>query len=141
MNAILSIKPQFVDEIMAGRKKFEFRKQGFKRNVRIIYIYASSPVCRIVGEFELGRIIEGCPGDIWEKTSAYSGISKHYFDQYFTNHPIGFALEIRTLKKYKEPVNPYLRDKTFKAPQSFCYIDSLSSLGKSKETELQFESY
>ena len=26
MNVILSIKPQFVQEIIAGRKKFEFRK-------------------------------------------------------------------------------------------------------------------
>ncbi len=31
MNAILLIKPQFVNEIIAGRKGYEFRKKGFKQ--------------------------------------------------------------------------------------------------------------
>ena len=30
MNVILSIKPEFVQEIVAGRKKFEFRKKIFE---------------------------------------------------------------------------------------------------------------
>lgn len=139
MNAILSIKPQFVEEIMTGRKKFEFRKHGFKRPVRVIYIYASSPVCRIVGEFELGHVIEGNPRDIWQQTHAYSGISKSYFDEYFTNHTVGFALEIKAIKKYTNPINPYKQDKSFRAPQSFCYIDNISSLGKDKEPKLIFD--
>lgn len=139
MNAILSIKPQFVKEIMAGRKKFEFRKHGFKRPVRVIYIYASRPVCRIVGEFELGNVIEGKPREIWQQTHAYSGISKSYFDEYFTNHTIGFALEIKEIRIYPNPINPYKRDKSFRAPQSFCYIDNIASLGKDKELRLSFD--
>ena len=43
MDAILSIKPQFVEEIIAGRKGYEFRKKGFKRNVNTVFVYASSP--------------------------------------------------------------------------------------------------
>ena len=33
MNAILSIKPEYVAEIKAGRKRFEFRKAIFKEPV------------------------------------------------------------------------------------------------------------
>lgn len=124
MNAILSIKPQFVDEIVAGRKRFEFRKHGFKKPVRNIYIYASSPVCKIIGEFELGEIIKDTPESLWNKTRDYSGISKVFFDDYFSAHKVGYALEIKTFKKYSEPINPYKRNHKFRAPQSFCYVES-----------------
>ena len=50
MNAILSIKPEYVAEIKAGRKRFEFRKAIFKEPVGKVYIYASAPVSMVVGE-------------------------------------------------------------------------------------------
>ena len=52
MNVILSIKPEYVAEIKAGRKGFEFRKTIFKEKVEKVYIYASSPVSKVVGEFQ-----------------------------------------------------------------------------------------
>lgn len=125
MNAILSIKPQFVNEIIAGRKGYEFRKQSFKKNVRKVFVYASSPVCRIVGEFELGEILEGSPEYIWLQTSQRSGITKHYFDEYFMSRSVGYALEIKSFKRYKTPINPYETIKGFHAPQSFCYAEQL----------------
>lgn len=50
---ILSIKPEYVTEIEARRKRFEFRKAIFKQKVGKVYIYASAPVSKVVGEFEL----------------------------------------------------------------------------------------
>jgi len=35
MKALLSIKPEFVEEIIEGRKKFEYRKKVFKRPLKI----------------------------------------------------------------------------------------------------------
>lgn len=125
MNAILSIKPQFVNEIMAGRKGFEFRKKGFKKEVNTVFVYASSPICRIVGEFILGDVIEGTPEYIWSHTSKRSGITKNYFDEYFMCHQVGYALEIRLFKKYQTPINPYTAIEGFRAPQSFCYTEKV----------------
>ena len=125
MNAILSIKPQFVNEIIAGRKGYEFRKKGFKQDVDTVYVYASSPVCRIVGEFELGDILEDAPEKIWKLTSSKSGITKSYFDEYFMSHDVGFALEIKSFKQYETPIDPYDSIKGFHAPQSFCYTDRM----------------
>ncbi len=122
MNAILSIKPQFVEEIIAGRKKYEFRKKVFKKHVQKIYIYASSPVCRIIGEFELGDILEGQPNRIWTLTNKMSGISEEYFKAYFCNKDIAYALEIKAFKSYEEPINPYSIFGKFTPPQSFCYV-------------------
>lgn len=122
MDAILSIKPQFVDEIVAGRKRYEFRKKGFRERVNKVYVYASSPVCRIVGEFLLGEILEGAPDRIWSLTSAQAGISREYFDEYYDKKSVAYALEITSFVTYKEPINPYETIAEFTPPQSFCYV-------------------
>ena len=124
MDVILSIKPQFVEEIIAGRKTYEFRKKGFKERVRKVYVYASSPVCRIIGEFMLGQILEGRPDYIWSKTNNQAGITKEYFDEYYKKKEIAYALEIKYFKVYDKPKNPYLILERFTPPQSFCYVRS-----------------
>jgi len=124
MNAILSIKPQFVKEIMAGRKKYEFRKKVFKQQVNKVYVYASSPVCRIIGEFVLGDILEGDPDYIWSCTKSSSGITREYFKEYYGERRIAFALEIKSFKSYERPINPYIVLNNFTAPQSFCYLEN-----------------
>jgi type I restriction enzyme S subunit len=55
MKVLLSIKPQYVDEIVKGNKKYEFRKKIFKKKdeVQEIYIYSTSPVKKIIGYFNL----------------------------------------------------------------------------------------
>ena len=125
MNAILSIKQQFVEEIIAGRKRYEFRKTSFKKQVNKIFIYVSRPVCRIIGEFHLGRVLEDTPEQLWAKTWDRSGVTKYFFDEYFRLHKIGFALEIKSFKQYKKPLNPYVLIRGFHAPQSFCYTDEI----------------
>ncbi len=122
MDVILSIKPQFVKEIIAGRKTFEFRKRGFKERVRKVYVYASSPICRIIGEFLLGDVLKGSPDMIWLQTSNHAGITKKYFDEYYYNNKIAFALEIKSFKSYDEPINPFITMDQFTPPQSFCYV-------------------
>lgn len=124
MNAILSIKPQFVEEIVAGRKKYEFRKKGFKKPVKKVYVYATTPVCKIIGEFELGGVLEGNPNKIWALTNQMSGISEEYFKEYYYNKDVAFALEIKSFKSYKEPINPYSMFSKFTPPQSFCYVSN-----------------
>ena len=123
MNAILSIKPQFVAEIVAGRKLFEFRKKNFKHEVNTVFVYASSPICRIVGEFKLGAVLEGTPEQVWLLTADRSGVSKRFYDQYFSRHEVSYALEIKSFKRYKTPINPYQIIRDFHAPQSFCYTN------------------
>ena len=54
MKVVLSIKPEFAFKIFDGSKKFEFRKAIFKNNnVKSIIVYASSPVQKVIGEFEI----------------------------------------------------------------------------------------
>jgi predicted transcriptional regulator len=49
MNVLLSVKPKYANEIISGRKKYEFRKSIFKReDIKKMYIYSSSPVKKII---------------------------------------------------------------------------------------------
>ena len=54
MKILLSIKPEFVEEIFSGRKKFEYRKAIFtNKKVTSVIVYSTMPVGKIVGEFTI----------------------------------------------------------------------------------------
>jgi type I restriction enzyme S subunit len=123
MNVLLSIKPIYVDEILAGKKIFEFRKSIFKKkDISKVFIYSSSPVKKIVASFEIARIIADSPKNLWSKFQNYGGISENDFFEYFKNSDIGYAIEITNLNEFSEPINPYKLKKNFKPPQSYCYL-------------------
>lgn len=123
MKVLLSIKPQFVAEIFNGNKKFEYRKAIFKnKDVKTIVIYATMPIGKIVGEFDIDHILEDSPFSIWEETKQYSGITEEFYDSYFNGRDKAFAIKIKSLKEYSEPICPYTTYDNFTAPQSFKYI-------------------
>jgi predicted transcriptional regulator len=123
MKVLLSIKPQFVEEIFNGNKKFEYRKSIFKRKgIRSIVIYATMPVGKIVGEFDIDDILEEHPKTLWEKTKRYSGVSESFYDDYFVGRDKGYAIKIKSLNIYQEPKCPYEMFGNFTAPQSFKYV-------------------
>lgn len=123
MNVLLSIKPKYVDEILAGKKIFEFRKAIFKKNdLGKVFIYSSSPVKKIVASFEIARIIADSPQKLWDKCQKYGGIPQNDFFEYYKNSDIGYAIEITNLETFSEPFDPYKLKKDFRPPQSYCYL-------------------
>ena len=86
MKVLLSIKPEFADKIFNGTKKYEFRRSIFKKKeVKTVVVYASSPVQKIIGEFEIETIIKEKVNRLWNLTKDFSGISEEYFFEYFIN--------------------------------------------------------
>lgn len=129
MKVLLSIKPEFIRLIFSGIKKFEFRKSIFKKSeVKSVLIYATSPVKRVVGEFEIVDILTDDVDEIWNKTREYSGISKSFYQSYFHNRKVANAIQIGRVEIYQN--FKHLSDFNIKnAPQSFCYVDeSLPSI-------------
>lgn len=124
MQIILSIKPKYCEEIFSGTKRFEYRRRVFKQEIQKVFVYATSPVCKIVGEFELERIIADTPDSIWNQTNQYGGISRELYDQYFHGTDMAYALAIAKYKRYKAPLDPKVLDSNFVAPQSYRYVDS-----------------
>lgn len=124
MKALLSIKPEFVEEIIEGRKKFEYRKKVFKRSdVSSIVVYATKPYGKVVGEFEIENILEEGIDKLWNDTKHFSGISEEFFYEYFKDRESGFAIQIKEFEEYEEHLELSEFDSTLKvAPQSFCYL-------------------
>ena len=120
----MSIKPEFVDRIISGEKSYEFRRVLYKRNdISRIVVYASSPVCRIVGEIEVASLLTDTPESLWQKTKDKAGISEQFFFAYFSGRDKANAIEVKAFHPYKEQVK--LKDKypSLVPPQSFCYIE------------------
>lgn len=128
MRVLLSIKPQFVEEIFSGKKRFEYRKAIFTKEVDTVVIYSTKPVGQIVGEFVIKRILNNEPEELWALTHDYSGITKDFFDQYFEDRNSAYALEIEAPQRYKEPINPLEKIESFVAPQSFMYVNDMDYL-------------
>ena len=124
MNVILSIKPEFVEKIFSGEKKYEYRKVLFKQKVDTVYIYASRPISKIVGEFKIEETICDTPENIWKLTKEQSGVTKKFFDKYYEGKDMGVALKIKDCKEYEEGVNPDSLVTNFKVPQSFIYTNT-----------------
>lgn len=124
MNLLISIKPEFVEKIMTGEKKYEFRKNIFRKHVEKIYIYSTYPEKKIVGYFEFNEYDEDTPQNLWNNYSDVAGISKESFFDYFKEKDTGFAIKIDNLKIFNQPIDVSTLD-DFKAPQSFCYVKEL----------------
>jgi predicted transcriptional regulator len=121
MKVVLSIKPEFANKIFDGSKKFEFRKSIFKNeNVKTILVYSSSPVQKVIGEFQIEKIIKHDLKTLWDLTKEYSGITKEYFYEYFADKQQGFAIKIKTKTRYRKP-KCLREDFNLTPPQSFAY--------------------
>jgi type I restriction enzyme S subunit len=123
MNVLLSVKPKYAEEILSGRKKYEFRKSIFKKqNIEKVYIYSSSPVSKIVAAFEIEQILKGSPEKIWELCHKSAGISKNDFFAYFKNSDVAYAIKIGNIDNFLNPIDPCRIIENFKPPQSFYYV-------------------
>lgn len=124
MRVLLSIKPKYADRIMAGSKKFEFRKVIFRHpDVHEIVIYSSSPVKKIVGTCTIRSVVAHDPLTLWEHCKEAAGIGEEDFFAYFEGRKRGYAIEIGMTDPLERPVDPKVCDPEFIPPQSFQYVD------------------
>jgi predicted transcriptional regulator len=125
MNVLLSIKPEFVNKIFNGQKKYEYRRAIFKReDINKIVVYATAPISKVVGEFEIENILFEDVSELWEKTKIDSGVKEQFFYHYFNEKDKGYAIKIKNFLQYSTPQN---LNETYGVmpPQSFLYIDDI----------------
>ncbi|MCG7850700.1 MAG: ASCH domain-containing protein, partial [ANME-2 cluster archaeon] len=107
----MSVKPKYANEIISGKKKYEFRKSIFKREkVEKMFIYSSSPVKKIISVVDIDCILSDSPQELWEQCHEDAGISEREFFSYFKNSSIGYAIKISDVKEFPTPIDPYHLD-------------------------------
>jgi predicted transcriptional regulator len=119
---LLSIHPEHAEAILDGRKDYEFRKVLFKQQVGELVLYATSPVCRVIGTVEVHEIVSASPADVWEKAQYTAGVTVELFQQYFAGRAVAHAIKVRKPLRFSrpKPLSMYLKSNF--PPQSFCYL-------------------
>lgn len=124
-NLLLSIKPKYALDILNGLKTIELRRKFplFKRSDnKIIFIYASYPISKIIGRCRLKQVKELPINDLWNISKKKALVDKDFFNQYFQDCVYGFALYIYDSVKYKTPINLKKCSINIHPPQSYRYI-------------------
>ena len=119
-NIILPISPIYVEKILNGQKKYEFRKKLAKKEVKKIYIYATTPVKKIVGEVEVKSKIVLPKEQLWIIAAERAGVTKEFYSKYFEKQNEACAYELGDVLKYNEGI--MLKELGIKSvPQAFVY--------------------
>lgn len=118
---LLSINPEHVKNIMDETKRYEYRKIECSRQIDSIVIYATYPVCKVVGEVKVLDVIVDEPENIWKLTNMWAGISHDFFKKYYSKASKAVAYKLGQVTAYSSPRT--LADFGVKyAPQSFVYL-------------------
>lgn len=137
MKILMSIKPQFIEKIRRGEKKFEFRRVLPRhQEVDTIIVYASKPVGKVVGEMIIGDFLTYPTDELWEWTKEKSGLTREEFFSYFRGKKNAHAIEIKSYQDYEQPIplDVLLPGKV--PPQSYCYIINFEEWRASYNTRL-----
>lgn len=124
-NVLISIKPQYVNEIIAKKKRVEFRKKFTSRNIDKVYIYSSSPQKKIVAYFKIKKIDKDIPSHIWSRYGIIGGIDKVDFFNYYANKNEAIAILFEDLCIFRTPINPYDIFPDFYPPQNYMFIEDI----------------
>lgn len=121
MKIIVSINPEYVEKILSGEKKFEYRTRVAKQQVDTLVIYATKPMMKAVAEVEILGVIATSPKELWNQIKSQSGITKSFFDEYFKDKQVAYAYKLGEVNVYEKPKS--LLDFGLRmAPQSFAYV-------------------
>jgi predicted transcriptional regulator len=138
----ISVRPRFAELLLNGQKTVELRRvQPAVASGSLVLLYASSPVCALVGTASIGNIQVSAHDDIWCRHGARTGISRDEYDDYFEGADTAVAIILTSVLPLPRAVP--LRElrqgrKWFRPPQSFRYLDrhQIASFGMPMPTQL-----
>lgn len=119
---LLSIKPEYSERILAGTKKYEYRKRLARVDSPILLIYSTSPIMKVVAKVEICGTVSAAPSALWEKTKQNAGITRKKYREYFRGCKLAYAYKLGNVEVFDPPRN-LLEYNITSAPQSFAYVD------------------
>jgi predicted transcriptional regulator len=135
MRVLLSIKPEYAEKILNGTKRFEYRKAAPRNQaVRTMVLYATQPIGKVVGEVEIAGVLREGPDVLWEQTSKASGITRAFFDAYFSGRELAVAIAVCRPRRYAKPIDLEAVSGSPTPPQSFQYLVEGMTSAAGRET-------
>ena len=124
----MSIHPQYADAILAGTKRVEFRKRRLAADVSTVVIYATQPVGRILGTFEVLGHDVAAPDELWDRHSAHAGISAAGFRAYYAHTPTAVGILVGDVQRLPQPRQVTDVPGISRPPQSFRYLSTAQAV-------------
>lgn len=120
---VLSIKPKYVDMILAGTKTVEFRRAWAAEIVDSIAIYASAPIQKIVAVAQVSDVVAAKPSLLWDYCKKRGGgLTRSELFAYMDGKAKGFAILLHNVNQFDQGVAPSRVITDFSPPQSFRYL-------------------
>jgi predicted transcriptional regulator len=123
VQAVISIKPQHVFNILAGTKSIELRRKTLNLPIGTrLWIYSTLPSGRFEAYATLEEKITGSPEEL-RYLSDKACVTKQEYDDYFRNSDKACALRLANVNSVKPGADLYnirkLVDEAFHPPQFF----------------------
>ncbi|MBT0993153.1 hypothetical protein KIN34_02460 [Cellulomonas sp. DKR-3] len=120
--AVMSIRPHFAEAILEQTKLVEFRKRRLAPDVTTVLIYATMPVGRIIGVFEVAGQQVASPSALWEAHKAHAGIARAAYREYYQGRKFAVGILVQDARRLVRPIELTALDPALVAPQSFAYL-------------------
>jgi predicted transcriptional regulator len=130
----LSIRPRFVERILAGEKTVELRRGRPRIEPgQPFLIYCTVPVKALTAVAWTSGVLAAPPVLLWQRVSSLAGVSREEFDAYFAGAKHAFGLQLASVSALREPLALSMLKKLipgFHPPQSFRYFtaDQIATL-------------
>ena len=125
--ALMSIRPEFANAILAGEKAVEFRKRPIADDVSFVLIYATLPIGSLIGWCAITGQSTTSPQELWNQFEGVSGISKDRFFDYYRQRDSGTGIMVSEPVRFDEPIPLTDLGDHLRPPQSFQYLTDVQS--------------
>jgi predicted transcriptional regulator len=121
---LLSIKPKYINLILAGTKRVELRRSWPSNDIGVMVLYSSAPIQKLVGVAFIDRIEECDFDSLWALADANGGgVNYDELKAYVKGKKTAFGVMIDRVKVAEVQVDPKELFPNFTPPQSFLYLD------------------
>lgn len=130
---LLSVKPRFAEQIVAGTKRVEFRRSWAAEQVGLAVIYSSSPIQRLVGIVDVDGTVFASPSSVWTKCRERGpGLERRELMEYFAGKVQAYGVLLGKVTLPEKPIPPKSLFRGFRPPQSYRYLSAaeLRRVGK-----------
>lgn len=125
--ALMAIHERYADAIMEGVKRVEFRKRPLADDIATVWVYATSPVSKVIGRFSVDEIVQGDPHDIWERFGAVGVIDRDAYFAYYDGARTAVAIVVKNAERLPAPIALDEIEPRPAVPQSFAYLPAAPS--------------
>lgn len=124
-SVLISIRPQFVEQIVSGAKNVEFRRVWPLRPIKTLVVYSTSPSQCLAAVVEVTEAVRISKTALWRLAAEEGGgITKRALMDYLDGKDLGVALRLG--RRTSLPAGLTAKSAfgpSFRAPQSFRFLN------------------